>query len=101
MKFAPTTSTSVTITSIPTNSAFCPPRPLTFNHGVEGSSPSALTNQIKYLQLKIGFNEKSRDNIRDNNQRFSALGSVQPARQGRGKQSADHAGSRTGPDHRE
>lgn len=23
--------------------------PLTFNHGVEGSSPSALTNEIKYL----------------------------------------------------
>jgi hypothetical protein len=24
-------------------------RPLTFNHGVEGSSPSALTNEINYL----------------------------------------------------
>ena len=27
----------------------------TFNHGVEGSSPSALTKQIKYLQLRNLF----------------------------------------------
>ena len=25
---------------------------MTFNHGVEGSSPSALTNEIKYLAAK-------------------------------------------------
>ena len=30
---------------------------VTFNHGVEGSSPSALTNKIKHLSPNLKFNK--------------------------------------------
>ena len=70
---------------------------VTFNHGVEGSSPSALTKQIKYLQLRIGFDE-NRGTTYGTTIRDSLLWAVfRRCRQGRKKRSADHAGSRTAP----